>query len=450
MWGKLSSGVVRARRDFTSQLAIAVGMGIGLVGLSAGDAAAQVAAGQLAPDYQYAPRVFADEIPRGETVRSRERPELDPLGVHLGSFFLFPSLTGGVSYDDNVYATDNNEKSDFIYTIAPRIDARSDWNNHALNFAAGGQLGFYNDETDENYQDAFARANGRLDVSRNFAMRGHLSAQRDHEERGDPDSISGAAEPTVFYIVEGGLNGTHRFNRLSVTAGSDIRRLQYTDTDAVGGGTIDNSDRDRTQLRPAVQVGYEFSPGYSAYVRGEGDIRRYDKDDNAGFTRNSSGYDVVGGASVDLTGLLFGDFYAGIRQRFYEASQFDTLTGPVVGSKLTWIPTGLTTVVLDIENQVIETISTNTSGYTSSAVDLGVDHELLRNLILSAGAGFRYDDFEGSSRTDKYFLGRVGADYLWNRYLSLGARYRFLRRDSDASGADYTSNVVSLLLTAHL
>jgi hypothetical protein len=424
---------------------LAAGIGIGMAAISAGNASAQ-----LAPEYQYAPRVFADQVPRGETVRGRVRPELEALGVHVGSFYLFPSITGGVSYNDNVYYTDNNTKSDFVYTVAPRVVLKSDWNNHSLTAAAGGQVGFYNDETGENYEDAYANVAGRIDISRDSILHAHANVERNHEDRSDPNDVSGTSEPTVFYIFEGGLNGSHRFNRVTVSLGNDIRRYQYTNTDATGGGTIDNGDRDMTQLRPAVQVGYEFSPGYSAYVRGEGDIRRYDEDDSAGFTRDSKGYDLVGGASVDLTGLLFGDFYAGIRQRFYDASRFDTLTGPVVGSKLTWIPTGLTTVVLDIQNQVIESTSANSSGYSSTAFDLGVDHELLRNVILSAGAGFRYDDFEGITRTDKYFLGRIGADYLWNRYLSLGARYRYLNRDSDVSGSDFSSNIISLLLTAKL
>jgi hypothetical protein len=445
MWGKLSSGFAYARRNVASRFALAAGIGIGAVSIAAGNAVAQVA-----PEYQYAPRIFADEVPRGETVRTRARPELDALGVHVGSFYLYPSIAGGVAYNDNVFYTDSNTKSDFVYTVAPRVELKSDWNNHSLTASAGGRFDFYNDETSENSEDAYANVAGRLDISRNSVMRAHANVQRAHEDRSDPNDVAGTSEPTVFYILEGGLNGTHRFNRVTVSLGNDIRRFQYTDTSATAGGTIDNSDRDYTQLRPGVQVGYEFSPGYSAYLRGEGDIRRYDKKDSSGATHDSKGYDFVGGASVDLTGLLFGDFYAGIRQQFYDASQFDTLTGPVVGSKLTWIPTGLTTVVLNIENQLIESVMSNSSGYSSTAADLTVDHELLRNLILSAGAGIRYDDFEGISRTDKYFTGRVGADYLWNRYLSLGARYRYLGRDSDASGADFSSNIISLLLTAKL
>ena len=30
------------------------------------------------------------EVPRGETVTSRKRPELDALGVHAGAFFIYP------------------------------------------------------------------------------------------------------------------------------------------------------------------------------------------------------------------------------------------------------------------------------------------------------------------------------------------------------------------------
>ena len=35
----------------------------------------------VAPEYQYVPDVFSEEVPRGETVRSRSRPELDALEV---------------------------------------------------------------------------------------------------------------------------------------------------------------------------------------------------------------------------------------------------------------------------------------------------------------------------------------------------------------------------------
>lgn len=449
MWGSLSGEILHACGRIGPRIMTVAGLAAGIAVLGAGSASAQEAKAYIAPEYQYAPDIFGAEIPRGETVRSRQRPEVDALGIHIGSFYLFPVLGNSISYNDNVFATDTGEKSDFIHVISPSLSLKSDWNNHAVGVDAGGRIGTYFDESDENYKDAYARAGGRIDVSRDTKISGGLGLQRNHEERSDPNTTAGAAEPTVFYTYGGHVEGSHRFNRVTVSTGGDIRYLDYDSVDAVGGGTINNDAQDRIELRPAVKVAYEFSPGYSAFVRGEGAINRYDKTTDAnGFKRDSHGYDVVGGASLDLTGLLFGDFFAGVRQRFFDDSRFDTVTGPVVGSKLTWIPTALTTVILDIENQIIDSPDTSSSGYTSTGVGVTVDHELLRNLILSAGGGFRYDDFEGIDRIDKFYSGTVGADYLMNRYLTLGARYRYERRDSDLSNNDYSRNLVTLSLTA--
>ena len=447
MWGSLSSGSMRANLSNGLRLCMILGLAAGLGCALPGVVKAQVEGPEVAPEYLYYPDLFGASIPRGETVRSRARPELDPLGIHLGSFYFYPSVTNSITYDDNVFATDGGEKSDFIYRLSPSMHVQSDWNNHSLSVSSGGDFGFYFDETGENYRDAFAAASGRIDVRSSTSVNGNLEVRRSHEARGDPDDVGGA-EPTVFYSFSGGGSVSHRINRMTLTGGADVRHYTYDDTEAAGGGTIDNSGRDYTLYRPGLQVGYEFLPGYTAFVRGEGQIVRYDK--TVGATRDSQGYDLVGGASLDLTGLLFGDVFAGWRQRFYDSSTFDTLSGPVVGARMTWIPTGLTTVILNIENQVVESVQIGSSGYTSSSIGLTVDHELLRNLILTGGGGFRYDDFEGISRTDKFFTTSVGADYLWNRYFSLGARYQFSHRDSDVSGADYTNNVVSLLLSAHL
>src|ERR1700761_932265 len=76
------------------------------------------------------------EPPRGTTVMSRPRPETDPQGVRLGSFFLFPRGEIDESYNDNIFATPNHNSGDFITTLAPSFDLMSNWNQDALNFHA--------------------------------------------------------------------------------------------------------------------------------------------------------------------------------------------------------------------------------------------------------------------------------------------------------------------------
>ena len=98
----------------------------------------------------------------------------------------------------------------------------------------------------------------------------------------------------------------------------------------------------------------------------------------------------------------------------------------------------------------VESITGVSPGYTSTVFEAGVDHELLRNLILGATAAFRFDDFEQSEVEEKTYSASVSADYLWNRYLTLGASYRFRYRDSNARNADFRNNILFLSVTGHL
>src|SRR5215469_591132 len=64
--------------------------------------------GPQAPPEAGAPTV------QGYSVVERPRPELDPLGIRLGTFFLFPRAEADGVYNDNIFATNGFRKSDFI------------------------------------------------------------------------------------------------------------------------------------------------------------------------------------------------------------------------------------------------------------------------------------------------------------------------------------------------
>lgn len=139
-------------------------------------------------------------MPRGATVAERPRPDYDPIGVRLGGFLLFPDLSVSESYNSNIFATDTNKRDDFITTIEPSLDLRSDWNNHALNFHADAPVVRHADETDENYTDYTLATNGRLDVARDLRLFGAAGYRVRHEERASPDN-QGGAEPTEYSVT---------------------------------------------------------------------------------------------------------------------------------------------------------------------------------------------------------------------------------------------------------
>jgi hypothetical protein len=387
---------------------------------------------------------------RGEAVATRPRPEIDPLGIRLGSFFLYPKLVVEEVYNDNIFATENDTEDDFITVIAPEVSLESNWTRHALNFATGLQKAFYADNDDEDYLDYFASFDGRIDVTRDIGLTGGTAYARRHEDRSDPNDADGE-EPTEFDQIDSFLEYDHRFGRFRTTVDGSFRRLDFDD---VKGG-INNDDRDRNIYGGGLRLGYEVARQYEAFVRGEGNVREYDETpDDAGRDRDSHGYQVVGGVALDLGGLLFGDVFVGYLDQTFPDANEDDVSGFTFGGVLDWNVTPITTITTRVTRDVRETTEDDASAYLSTLGGVTVDHELLRNLILSATASITHNDYEGSGREDLVYAAGAGARYLMNRYFYVTLGYRFLRRSSeDAPGdggpgedPDFTENTIRIAL----
>ncbi|MBP2294784.1 outer membrane beta-barrel protein [Azospirillum rugosum] len=402
----------------------------------------------------------AQELQRGETVLERRRPEVEQLGIRLGSFRVLPRLETGVTYESNVFATENNTKSDAIWVTQPRVDVRSDFNNHALNFSAGGSFGNYFDYSSENYQDYRVQADGRYDITRDSSISGLIFNRRDHEGRSDPDiqtspGTSRFAEPVNYYTTGADAAFNQRFNRLRFRLSGLAHYTSYEDAKLTNGVTESQEDRDRWDYATTGRVGYEFIEGYEAFVQGTYSWTRYRlSPDFGGINRDSDGYEVVAGLSNDLTGLITGEIYAGYLSKKYDDPSLKDFSGLAIGGRLNWTVTQLTTVTASLSRQVRETTFTRgvqqASSYNRTVFALGADHELLRTLLLNARLQYRQDDFNGVDRTDNVYTAGAGASYQLNRYLYLNGGYTYEKRSSNLSGFDYSDNLVYLRVGAQL
>lgn len=390
-------------------------------------------------------------VPRGQTVEERRRPDLDPLGVQVGTFTLLPSIGLEEQYNDNIFATENNTIDDFITRLLPRARLRSNWNNHSLSVYGNADIGRYADNGNEDYEDYTAGANGRLTILRDTWLQAQVEHQRRHEDRGSPDDVGGI-EPTIYGATLGQLTGFHRLNRLNFTLSGTVERLDFDDVATGGGGIINNDDRDRYEMETSLRVGYEVVPNYEAFVRGGYLKRTYDDISDNGLDRDNNGYEIVAGISVDFGGITFGDFFAGYRTQEYDDPALDSVSGPSVGGEITWNVTPLTTIIGTLSRTIEE--STNgdgmgnfASGRFLTAAGVSAQHELRRNLLLGANIGYQNDDYEGISRTDETFRFGVNANYMMYRNLYIRGGYTVRSRDAEI-GTDYVENVVFVRLQA--
>lgn len=387
------------------------------------------------------------EVERGDTVRNRPRPDYDPLGAYIGSFLLFPRLIIDQSYTDNLFSTGTGQIDDYIVRFAPSVSLNSDWGRHALGFEGGAEFGVHYDNPAENYKDYFFGTDGRLDVLAESSISGSVDWENIHEDRGSPEDVGGVS-PTEVDQLAGEIALSHPFGRFNSSVSGSVRRTDYDDVLGAA-GNINNDDRDRYRVTGGVRLGYEIQPQYGAFVAGSYNFVEYDAPvDDAGLNRDSDGFNIAVGAEIDFTGLIFGDFFVGYQRQEFDDPLLPVVDGVSAGADITWNVTPLTTLNGTLVREVRETTVVGASGREVITLGLSVDHELLRNLIISATGEAEADDFSAVGRNDKNFRAGVAANYRINRNFFVGGGYRYRRRDSDVAGADFDENIVFLSLGA--
>ncbi|HRJ12326.1 MAG TPA: outer membrane beta-barrel protein, partial [Alphaproteobacteria bacterium] len=198
----------------------------------------------------------------------------------------------------------------------------------------------------------------------------------------------------------------------------------------------DNALRDRLDNEITGRIAYELSPDYDVYLQG-GYVNR---DYNSRSNRDSDGYSVYGGVRGDITGKLFGDIYAGFLHHEYDNAAFGEYDGMGFGVNGYWNVTNLTTLNVNVGRDIQETIVAGAGGFEQTRFNMRLEHELRRNIILTAMGGYSYDDYEDIVREDDVWQAGLGARYLLNSHLHFFANYNYLNRDSNAVGNDYDQN----------
>lgn len=388
---------------------------------------------------------------RGQSVTERARPGYDAAGIRAGGFMVYPTASVTEAYNDNIFATSNNETDDFITTLAARVAVNSTWSRHALNLNAGLSQDFYADSTDEDRFDWDIGASGTLDVTSATSLTGALAYAQRHEDRGDPSSPAAANEPIEYNLFTGNAALAQNFARMTATVGGEYRNYNYDDSSTSGGVPIDQDFRDREEYYERVRLAYNVSPDTNIFVEGQLDQREYDlQPPVVGVTRDSDGWQVVVGSEFRLTNLAQGGAYIGYQERDYDEATFADTDGLAYGANIDWFVTPLTTVTFTADQSVQETTVGGASGFDRQVFGVNVDHELMRNLILSGGASYGNNDFNSNPREDDLLGASAGLLYLMNRNVDVGLRYTFEDRDSNVAAADYTRNVVAITLTGKL
>lgn len=376
-----------------------------------------------------------------------------PLGIRVGSFILHPRIEWDGEYNENIFSTDRNEESDFIFHFKPYASLSSAWTRHEFNLSATADIAKYNDFSSEDYEDYMFQAAGRLDVRRGNFFTAKFDYMDLHEKRSSPDD-QGGDEPTTYTLIGGNVGYQHTFNRMKLLAVFAQRGLDFDDVGDGMGGIINNQDRDRDEEDFSLRVAYEYRTSHEVFVQATRNSVDYDDQfDDRRFNRSSNGREFRAGLALYLTGIVVGDVYVGYLKQEYDDPLLLDVDGYRVGLGIKWTPSGLTTVTARMESGTEETTSQYASGYLKTLYSVRVDHELKRNILLNGQVSFSNNNYEQiagapavARDNENVFSASIGISYLFNRNVSLSAGYRYEKKDSNVITDEYTTQRFFLIL----
>lgn len=363
-----------------------------------------------------------------------------PASVQMGStpLYVTPYLGFAVGHDDNVFLSNQKQKSTTLYIVSPglKVDARSA--NQVFQLAYQGQVGRYADSEEDNYVDHALRT--QYDVAfdrRNFLKLGY-DYIRGHDPRGSTDRpVAGRPDryrlssPYITYAF--GTPGAQ--GRFEAFASEGQKR--YLNNRA----TTIASDRNTTEYGAAFY--WRVAPKTYALVEARQTELKY-RQPGSRFTADEQR--LYAGISWEATAATTGTIKVGQLRREF-ASNEPTFKGTSWEALVTWAPRTYSKFDFYTARQTNE--STGLGSFILSSVS-GVSWTHAWSSVLNTGVDLRYqkDEFQNFNRNDDIKSLGLKVGYKFRRWLVFGAEYTYTQRDSNQPVFEYDKNLYLLTATA--
>ncbi|MGD9922366.1 MAG: outer membrane beta-barrel protein [Pseudorhodoplanes sp.] len=378
--------------------------------------------------------------------RVAEEDPFGPVGFYRGSFLYKPALEFSGGYNSNPGQRLNGKGSSFE-KIGSELSVKSDWSRHELSADLRGSYIWYNDNdlTNLSKPDIDLKTRARLDLTKQTQaeLEGKFALRADNP--GDPNLPTDVSTPPMYIVPGGSAAITHRLNRLELSLKGSIERTAYGDAVLNNGDLLDLRDRNYNQYTLRTRAAYETLPGIKPFVEYGSDQRRHDRqNDAAGIARDSNGRMIKAGTQFELTGYLIGEASIGLFEREYKDPIFPNIQGPLFDASLTYYPSPLTTLKLEMKTTVDESILPGVAGSLRHDYGLQIDHAFRRWLIGTVTLGYGNDDYEGSDRLDNRYIVAGALLFKMSREIHFKAEARREWLKSTFEGQDYTSNIFTV------
>ena len=376
--------------------------------------------------------VYGQGIEPDVTVVSRARTGYESVGIHSGTVTIRPLVNESLGYESNVLGLSQARGSTLLQTTAS-LDAVSTQSHGSVNAGLSVNDMRYLDLANQSLTNWNARLGGTYDLGRDSASILVLHENLNQTQR-DLD-VPQLDAPLPFTIDTARLSYQALFNHLTLTPSLEVARYRFNS--GLSGSTIyDQSYRNRVVVTPGIVAAYEFATRRSAVLVVRNTTAFFSTGTAFFPKRNFNDTSVLAGVDYDLDGLFRIRALVGYESRSFSSRTYQTIQSPVAEVNLIYIPTGLTTITGTIARRIQDSSDETTAAVTTLSASLKVDHELRRNILLTAGAGITQNDYSVGSGSQAQYTANIGATYLLNRFAAVGATYDLTTRGGNTTAVN--------------
>ena len=378
----------------------------------------------------------------GVTVASRARPLYDPPGVRLGSFIIRPSLAEGFGYDSAANGLAPARASGLLQTTAALL-AASDWSRNNMSAYLRIDNLTYPHVTAQSHTDL----TGSLGQTLDFAA-GQLAVSVSHLALNQTarDLNAPALTHPGQYSIDNARIGFDTLRGYLVLQPS-LQFTAYRFANVVAGGrptTQTTRNRDVLEAATTARFGNELLRDFVVVLRG--DSIHYVAPASGQPSRNATAVSALVGLDHATDAIWRYRALVGYQVRSFASSAYHTEAAPIAELNVIFSPTGLTTLTATASRQIEDAAAENVASYTLLEGRLTIDHELLRNLLLSAyGDLQRGDTAQGGGHETSLGFG-VGATWLVSRHARMALTLDHTEKHSTVS-TNLNETILLLRLT---
>jgi hypothetical protein len=443
--------------------------------------------------------VSADALGQG-------RRDYEPMT--LGDWLFTPSLSAGLIYNDNVFASAQNKIGRFGSTLgASGVLFRQDGISQSQVYFTG-RADIYPTESSANAYTGALGATHVREIGQDLLFNTGVEIARIQNslqaQTLDPfGTLDLSSSNYTQFQAQASLRKT--FNRMFIEGGGSFV-TQFYDED-----TAQTDDRNGWSGRVRARLGYEVTPLVSVFIEPALDAQRYDDS-----FYNSDGYSVVGGLTFPRLSLFSGEVFGGYMVQRYPNANFGSQSAPTFGGSVSWLPTEDIVVTLAaqqsigfsgptqgtafsvvngiygaapagdplasvqpqastdptaaanaqatrVSNSLVGTVSSlnvaqqlfASPGAATKTMTVSLGARYLATQAMTLGGTFTYQSTSpeaGISRAvgSDLFLARLNLDYSLTANWGMSATYSYARVLYDVPGLSYGQNIVTLAVNGRL